>query len=1034
MTGEQLEQLTAWAGRLRHQSEVPEARAAARAVLLLAAGDGLSTEQVDELSDWARRLRTESDVPEARAAARAILLLAEHRRVDSGARNGDAERPAPTSVSPAAALAERLRRGPPRPSPLDGDGNGAGARAGVVAAPAPRDAPTARRERAIAATPADDRDVPDPGAATNEIRHARRARTEELRRRRRAGQARLALVLGAAVVVLGGGYEAAARVAAPDLDATAPGDAFVNAADLATLTFSVRAGDSLLERIRWEIDGRNVTGRARREGERFVLRPRDLTDGSHTVAVRADGPFPGADASETWRLAVDTKAPTVVLGGTAVEKGRPVRITGRVEPGARVHLNGRAVTVRQGRFTIARSDVPRRPLQLVAADGFGNAVARTVRVQLIPRRPPVAIRGVHVTSFAWADDDLRKGVLDLVAQGRINTVELDLKDEAGIVGFDADVPLGKRIGAVQKVYDLQAAVRTLHARGVWVVGRLVAFRDPIHARAAWNAGRRDEVVQTPDGGPYAGYGGFTNFANPAVRAYNIAVAKAAAEAGVDDILYDYIRRPDGPTSSMRFPGLRGTPERAIAGFLAESRRALRRHDVFVGASVFGVAATRPEEVAQDIPRMAREVDYIAPMLYPSHWGPGEYDVANPNGEPYAIIRRSLADFERQTKGTGARVVPWLQDFSLGVDYGPAEVRAQIRAARDAGVREWLLWDPLVTYTADALDRDAKGAKLPAPPTPPAPQATAPTRTTPTTGSGGQARTAAAVRANELGQVPVIMYHQIRADGGGDFDLTPAEFRAELTRLYREGYRPVRAVDLVTGRLNVPAGKSPVVLTFDDSTKEQLAYTTGGRIKPDTAIGIMLDFARTHPGFEPAGTFFVNREPFAGVAEGGEMLRWLVDNGFELGNHTNDHIPLNTKDATAAQQALVLGQRVITDAIPGTRVRTLSLPLGAMPDDPALARRGAWGGESYRYDGVFLVGAEPAPSPFSKSWSPGSIPRIRAGPWGGGEPDYGAGFWLDILEDNPERRYVSDGDPNTIAFPRSLRDQLRPRFQARAKPY
>ena len=107
---------------------------------------------------------------------------------------------------------------------------------------------------------------------------------------------------------------------------------------------------------------------------------------------------------------------------------------------------------------------------------------------------------------------------------------------------------------------------------------------------------------------------------------------------------------------------------------------------------------------EEVRAMARNVDYIAPMVYPSHWGPGEYDVASPNAQPYDIVFRSLADFRKQTKGTGARVVPWLQDFSLGVAYGPAEVRAQIRAAADRGIDEWLLWDPNVTYTADALPR------------------------------------------------------------------------------------------------------------------------------------------------------------------------------------------------------------------------------------------------------------------------------------------------------------------------------------------
>jgi hypothetical protein len=259
-----------------------------------------------------------------------------------------------------------------------------------------------------------------------------------------------------------------------------------------------------------------------------------------------------------------------------------------------------------------------------------------------------------------------------------------------------------------------------------VIGRLVCFRDPIHAKAAWDAGRKDEVVQAPGGGPYAGYGGFTNFASPQVRRYQIDLAVAAARVGVDEVLYDYVRRPDGPRSSMVFPGLEGTPERSIVGFLRETRAALAGTDVLLGASVFGVAATRPLEVAQDIPAMARQVDYVAPMVYPSHWAPGEYGVADPNGSPYAITRASVADFVRLARGTGARIVPWLQDFSLGRDYGPTEVATQIEASRDAGADEFLLWDAAVDYTADALATDARTPALAVVATPP-PNAPGPTR-------------------------------------------------------------------------------------------------------------------------------------------------------------------------------------------------------------------------------------------------------------------------------------------------------------------
>jgi len=289
-----------------------------------------------------------------------------------------------------------------------------------------------------------------------------------------------------------------------------------------------------------------------------------------------------------------------------------------------------------------------------------------------------------------------------------------------------------------------------------------------------------------------------------------------------------------------------------------------------------------------------------------------------------------------------------------------------------------------------------------------------------------------VQANELGLVPVLMHHQIRPDGG-DYDLTAPQFRDELARLYRENYVPVRAEDLVLRRLDVPAGKTPVVLTFDDSTKEQFFYRPDGTIKPDTAIGIMLAFARKHPDFKPAGTFYVNREPFAGVREGPAMLRWLVAHGFEIGNHTKDHIPFQLLNATQVQRQLVLGGRVITSAIPDAKVVTMALPLGVMPKPAVLARRGSWGGESYSFRGVFLVGANPAPSPFSRKFDPWAIPRIRTSPHSG-VVDFGSTFWLDYLAKNPGERYVSDGDPAHISFPRAHAGELRPRFRARGLAY
>jgi hypothetical protein len=628
--------------------------------------------------------------------------------------------------------------------------------------------------------------------------------------------------------------------------------------------------------------------------------------------------------------------------------------------------------------------------------------------------PPAPIRAVHVTGYAWATPSLRNPVLQLADEHRIDAVELDLKDESGAVDWYAPISLARKIGAAQKIYDLPAAIRLLHSKGVRVIGRIVAFRDPILASAAWKAGRRDQVIQTPDGGQYlgSGYGGFTNFANPVVRKYNVDVAVTAARAGIDEVLYDYVRRPDGPLSSMRFPGLKGSAERSIATFLGEARAALSPYKTFLGASVFGVAATRPDEVAQDIPAMARNVDYVAPMVYPSHWGPGEYDVANPNAEPYQIVVRSLKDFAKDVEGTGARVVPWLQDFSLGITYGPTQVKAQIDAAAADGISEFLLWDPAVTYDGSALQQMTE-KQLRTPP---------------------KAAATPKVKANELGLVPVLMHHQILPNGGGTYDLTPAQFKAELQRLWQDGYVPIKASDLIQGTIDVPAGKSPVVLTFDDSTNNQLAFDKQGRLKPDTAVGILEQFAQDHPGFRATGTFFVLRQPFTGSGvPSNQSLRWLISHGFELGDHTKDHLPLRFLSDTDVQRELVLGARIIGGVEPGKPIVSMALPLGSYPKNAALALKGSWGGQRYSFGGVFLVGANPAPSPYSSKFDPANIPRIKTSP-AKGVKDFGSTYWLDLLDQQPGLRYVSDGDPATITFPASEQSDLAPRFDARARPY
>jgi peptidoglycan/xylan/chitin deacetylase (PgdA/CDA1 family) len=278
-----------------------------------------------------------------------------------------------------------------------------------------------------------------------------------------------------------------------------------------------------------------------------------------------------------------------------------------------------------------------------------------------------------------------------------------------------------------------------------------------------------------------------------------------------------------------------------------------------------------------------------------------------------------------------------------------------------------------------------------------------------------------------------MYHRVVDRLPTIYDTTPSRFRRELLTLYRQGYRPIRASDLVRGIIDVPAGKTPVVLTFDDSSPSQFSLLPNGKVDPKTAVGIMLAFARKHPGFGPAGTFFVNADPFQGGSRAGELLAELPRLGFELADHTYSHANLGRLDSTGVQREIVLGERVITDAVPEVKVHTIALPYGVYPEPHELAIRGSWDGQSYAYQGVFEVGSGPAPSPYSIEFDPLGVPRIQTRPWTG-KDDSGSGDWLRYLKLHPDRRFVSDGDPRRISFPKILAGAVASKYASRANPY
>ena len=290
----------------------------------------------------------------------------------------------------------------------------------------------------------------------------------------------------------------------------------------------------------------------------------------------------------------------------------------------------------------------------------------------------------------------------MIDAGLINAVQLDIKGETGEVGYDSKVRLARRAGAVTAWYDAREAIAELHDHGVRVIGRIVNFFDPTLASWAWENDRPEMVVLDGEGDkPLAndyGAAAFTNFANPQVREYQLDLALEAVRLGFDEILYDYVRRPEGDLEVMTFPGLDMPPDVSIARFVADTKDALAGSKTPLGVSIFGISASRPEPTAQDVGLLAPLVDYISPMVYPDLWNSGEYDVDDPSGQPGEIVSRSLADFERVAAGSGAAIIPWLQAWA----YPPQGVHAQVDAAMAAGSDGYILWNANSRYDPAAI--------------------------------------------------------------------------------------------------------------------------------------------------------------------------------------------------------------------------------------------------------------------------------------------------------------------------------------------
>ena len=289
--------------------------------------------------------------------------------------------------------------------------------------------------------------------------------------------------------------------------------------------------------------------------------------------------------------------------------------------------------------------------------------------------------------------------------------------------------------------------------------------------------------------------------------------------------------------------------------------------------------------------------------------------------------------------------------------------------------------------------------------------------------------------NESGDVIIVMFHRFARFYAGDhtpnqpFTITHQRFRQLLHTLYNKNFRLISLTDFLHNRISVPAGKIPIVFTFDDGTPGQFHLTKENKtlqVAPNTAVGIMESFYKKHPDFGLEGTFFINLglkgEPFEGDGTLKERLSYLVDRGFELGNHTYSHVDMRKlKSKAEVIEQVGRNQQALNDILPGYRMTALALPYGRTPKNGWLesALKGEYNGVPFQVDAVLEVGSKPSVPTTSDDFTPTAIHRVRA-PGRQSEPtDLNA--WL--KRKSRQRLFVSDGDPKVVTIPEADLNRL-----------
>lgn len=336
--------------------------------------------------------------------------------------------------------------------------------------------------------------------------------------------------------------------------------------------------------------------------------------------------------------------------------------------------------------------------------------------QASPVKKPDAVKALYLTGWTAGTASHLDFFINLANKTEINSYVTDIKDDEGYVGYESGIPAVREINAWKYKYNVDKVIKTLHDNDIYVIGRLVCFKDPV-----LSSKRADLAVKHKNGGLWRDNNDLT-WLDPYNRdswPYLIEIAREAIQKGFDEIQFDYIRFPsDGDKWAMSFNPSGEEKYEVINEFLTYARRELP--DVPISADVFGIICESPqdtEDIGQYLELIGKDIEYICPMVYPSHYAKGQVvnniKFPKPDLEPYAVVYNTLVkaiDRIGQVENYKAGIRPYLQGFTASwlkqgnyQTYGPKQIREQIQAVYDAGLTEWIIWDPSCRYPEEAFE-------------------------------------------------------------------------------------------------------------------------------------------------------------------------------------------------------------------------------------------------------------------------------------------------------------------------------------------